>query len=135
MENQYNSEELKNASERLSSPTSFNEERVKREDLIKLFEKYSLHQSHLIFKTYEKGYSLAKKGNNIFVLKELLSSVKSYILDNMGESEKRSAYKKLDLIFGSLDNIVNLMGHDYQKQINNDLVYFLLGNLLKNIHE
>ena len=135
MENQYNSNELQNITERLSSPTAFNEERVKREDLIKIFEKYSLQQSHRSFKSYEKGYSLAKKTNNIHLLKVLISSVKNYILDNMEDAEKRAAYKKLDLIFGSMDSIVNLLEHDFEKQINHNLVYFLIGNLLKNIHE
>lgn len=135
METQFNSKELQNIAEKISSPTIFNEERVKREDLIKLFEKYCLQQSHRTLKTYEKGYGLAKKANGSLLLKELLSNVKNYILDNIEESEKRISYKKLDLIFDSLDSMLNLVNHDYEKQINHDLIYFLLGNLLKNIHE
>jgi Mg/Co/Ni transporter MgtE len=135
MENQFNSKELQNITEKLSSPTAVNEERVKRADIINIVEKYCLQQTHRTFKTYEKGYSLAKKANNINLLKEIVSSVKNYIIDNIEDSEKRIAYKKLDLLFESLDSIIDLMGHDFEKQINHDLVYFLLGNLLKNIHE
>ena len=135
METQFKSKELVGATERISSPTVNNEIPIKKDDLLKQFEKFCLQQSHGSYRQYEKGHSLAKKTNHHYLIKEILFSYKDYIIDNMDEAEKRSSYKKLDLIFTSMTKMLDVLEHDYNNQINSNLIYFLMGNLLKNIHE
>jgi hypothetical protein len=135
MENQFNSKELLEAVEKISSPTVNNDERVKHSAVTKILEKYCLQQSHKSFRAYERGFGLAKKSTNIHLMKDVLLSYKNYILDNMEEDEKRASYKKLDLIFSSLEKTMDLLEHDFGSKINYDLICFLLGNLVKNIHE
>ena len=63
METQFKSKELVGATERISSPTVNNEIPIKKDDLLKQFEKFCLQQSHGSYRQYEKGHSLAKKTN------------------------------------------------------------------------
>ena len=135
MENQFNSKELLEATEKLSSPTAFSEERIKPTEIKKIVEKYCLQQSHKSYQAYERGFSLAKKSSTNQLVKDILFSYKNYILDNLDDSEKRTSYKKLDLIFSSLEKTMDLLDHDFGKNNNYDLVCFLMGNLVKNIHE
>jgi hypothetical protein len=135
MEMSFNSRELQNAEEKISSPTYQHETRIKKEDLIKLFEKFSLQQSHSAYHALQKGYSLSKKSSNIELLKNLNLSIESYMIDNLPDDEKKASAKKINLCFNALEKIADVIAHDYNKGFDHNLIYFLLGNLLKNIHE
>jgi hypothetical protein len=135
METPFNSKELQNAEEKISSPTYQHEARIKKEDLLKLFEKFSLQQSHSAYRALQKGYSLSKKSSNNELLKNLNLSIESYLVDNLPDEEKKASNKKINLYFNALEKIVDIMVHDYNKSFDHNLIYFLLGNLLKNIHE
>ena len=135
METPFNSKELQNAEEKISSPTHQHEARIKKQDLLGLFEKFSLQQSHNAYRALQQGYSLSKKSSNNELLANLNLSIESYLIDNLPDDEKKVSNKKINLCFNALEKIVDVIVHDYNKSFDHNLIYFLVGNLLKNIHE
>jgi hypothetical protein len=127
--NEFLSDELKNCDIKNGDSFATSKSNITKDNLLDIFEKYLIQVDYKSYEQYREARSISRYSNTEEEqLKEFFILIQNYFTKN-----KDLDLKKISLIINSINNLITLLYTLVPK--NNDLIYILLGNLLKNIHE